>query len=72
MNERKMNLGKIAMVSGMMAITAMLSAIMMTGCGYQQRFEKAVSTSDSAVTVDSAPNPNYSEEEQAEIGRAHV
>ena len=33
MNERKMNLGKIAMVGGMMAMTAMLSAIMMTGCG---------------------------------------
>ena len=27
MNERKMNLGKIAMVGGMIAMTAMLSAI---------------------------------------------
>ena len=64
MNERKMNLRKIAMVGGMIAMTAMLSAIMMTGCGCQQRTEKAVSTSDSAATADSAPNPTYSEEEQ--------
>ena len=40
MNERKMNLRKIAMVGGMIAMTAMLSAIMMTGCGCQQRTEK--------------------------------
>lgn len=65
MNERKMNLGKIAMVGGMMAITAMLSAIMMTGCGCQQRTEKTVSTADSAATADSAPNTTYSAEEQA-------
>ena len=64
MNERKMNLGKIAMVGGMMAMTAMLSAIMMTGCGCQQRTEKTVSTADSAATADSAPKPTYSEEEQ--------
>ena len=65
MNERKMNLGKIAMVGGMIAMTAMLSAIMMTGCGCQQRTEKTVSTADSAATADSAPKPTYSEEEQA-------
>ena len=65
MNERKMNIGKIAMVGGMMALTAMLSAIMMTGCGCQQRIEKAISTADSAATADSAPNTAYSEEEQA-------
>ena len=65
MNERKMNLRKLAMVGGMIAMTAMLSAIMMTGCGCQKRFEKAVSTSDSAATADSAPKPTYSEEEQA-------
>lgn len=64
MNERKMNLRKIAMVGGMIAMTAMLSAIMMTGCGCQQRTEKAVSTSDLAATADSAPNTTYSEEEQ--------
>ena len=64
MNERKMNLRKIAMVGGMIAMTAMLSAIMMTGCGCQQRTEKTVSTADSAATADSAPKPTYSEEEQ--------
>ena len=51
MNERKMNSGKIAMVGGMMAITAMLSAIMMTGCGCQQRTEKAVSSRKDAVSL---------------------
>ena len=60
-----MNLGKIAMVGGMIAMTAMLSTIMMTGCGCQQRTEKTVSTADSAATADSAPKPTYSEEEQA-------
>ena len=65
MNERKMNFGKIAMVGGMIAMTAMLSTIMMTGCGCQQRIEKAISTADSAATADSAPNTAYSEEEQA-------
>ena len=49
MNERKRIFGKNAIVSGMMVMTAMLSAIMMTGCGCQQRTEKAVSTSDSAA-----------------------
>ena len=64
MNERKIIIGKNAIVSGMMVMTAMLSA-MITGCGCQKADEVSLCTPDSAATADSVPAVTYSEEEQA-------
>ena len=64
MNERKIIIGKNAIVSGMMVMTAMLSA-MITGCGCQKADEVSFCTPDSAATADSVPAVTYSEEEQA-------
>jgi len=64
MNERKNIIGKNAIVSGMMVMTAMLSA-MITGCGCQKADEVSLYTPDSAATADSVPAVTYSKEEQA-------
>ena len=64
MNERKIIIGKNAIVSGMMVMTAMLSA-MITGCGCQKADEVSLCTPDSAATADSVPAVTYSKEEQA-------
>ena len=61
MNERKRIFGKNAIVSGMMIMTAMLSA-MITGCGCQKADEVSLCTPDSAATADSVPAVTYSEE----------
>lgn len=64
MNERKKIVGKNAIVSGIMILTAMLSATIITGCGCQ-RADELRCTPDSAATADSIPDVTYSEEEQA-------
>ena len=60
MNERKTIIGKNAIVSGMMVMTAMLSAMMITGCGCQRAAEISSCTPDSAATADSVPAVTYS------------